>query len=138
MKKTIKVIDLLNKINNGEELPKKIRFTWIDYVEIYEYSEEHNWYYKIDDGTSFSITTNITLNMKVEIIEEDEKPKEINKLTFRGKDIGYGAMGEWLDNPSDNELRVCSAIEEISITTNKIINAVNYLLNKEVENNESN
>ncbi|MDE6284764.1 MAG: hypothetical protein K2M17_03380 [Bacilli bacterium] len=64
----------------------------------------------------------------------EDRPKEIEKLTLKGKDIGYGVMKEWLDfTPNDNEQKICSAIEATGIVTNEIIRAVNYLLKKDKE-----
>ena len=68
----MKVIDLLNKIANGEEVPKLImtsgeRFVLIDYgkdTKIYQMIEEP--YTRLDINTS-------CLNDEVEIIEEDKK-----------------------------------------------------------------
>ncbi len=66
-------------------------------------------------------------NVYFEIIEE--KPKEMNEMTLRGEKISYGLMQEWLDfTPNENEQKMCSAIEEIGVTTNELIKRVNYLL----------
>ena len=75
----MKVIDLLNKIANGEEVPKLImtsgeRFVLIDYgkdTKIYQMIEEP--YTRLDINTS-------CLNDEVEIIEEE---KEIEKLEIK-------------------------------------------------------
>lgn len=132
----MKVIDLLNKIANEEELPKKIKYSG----HIYKFDETRNDYENEEkkDWTLFYNRIGKCRNMidclndEVEIIEEIEKPKDIQKLTICGKDIGYGVMEEWLDFPPyQNEKKICSAIEQIAINQNKIIEAVNYLLKKE-------
>ena len=68
--KTIKVIDLLNKIANGEEVPKRIDYGGL--IEGYEYL--------LNNIKRFS------LNDEVEIIEdtlkEDKKIEYIDYLTF--------------------------------------------------------
>lgn len=66
----IKVIDLLNKIANDEEVPKKIK--WLG--KIYEYSCIDRFYYQ----NSWSMyrdfyTEGNCLNDEVEIIEEDKR-----------------------------------------------------------------
>lgn len=46
----------------------------------------------------------------------------------------FGSMEEWLDFPlTDNERKICSAIENIGINQNRIIKVANYLLKKEDE-----
>lgn len=80
--KTIKAIDLLNKIANGEKVPKKIRELFEDMESdptvIYEYSEEDKDYrYYYDRTWSNLITEDLfigygtdALNHQFEIIEE--------------------------------------------------------------------
>lgn len=68
----MKVIDLLNKIANGEEVPKKIKIK----DEIWIYDDEID--YKAEDnrGYLFEVHTRINkedLNDEIEIIEEDKK-----------------------------------------------------------------
>ena len=71
----MKVIDLLNKIANGEEVPKKIKCLGI----IHEYCEINKFYYT-EGGSSLyreMFTEGNCLDDEIEIIEED---KEIRKL----------------------------------------------------------
>lgn len=73
----IKIIDLLNKIANNEEVPKKIK--WLE--QIYEYSDNDKFYYQ--NGYSMYrdfYTEGNCLNEDVEIIEE---PKKIEKLDYK-------------------------------------------------------
>lgn len=71
----IKIIDLLNKIANGEEVPKKIKYEY----SIYELTPERNDYYCKNEMRWFTNEINClgVLNDYVEIIEE---PKKIEKL----------------------------------------------------------
>ena len=85
----IKIIDLLNKIANGEEIPKKILLNGI----VFEYQED-DYLYKDEDKKehwlfSASYTDKYTwlenfLKAEVEIIEE---PKKIKKLDIDFKKI---------------------------------------------------
>ena len=78
----MKVIDLLNKIANGEEVPKKIRITDIDD----RITKHYNFFYDEDeqeykDDELFPLGARLildrVLNKKVEIIEEhNEEPQE--------------------------------------------------------------
>jgi len=75
----MKVIDLLNKIANGEEVPKKIKY------------EGKIW--KLVNKTYFSNRTELlgdyianaillSLNDEIEIIEEDKKIEKLGDLDF--------------------------------------------------------
>ena len=78
----MKIIDLLNKIAKGEEVPKKIK--WLG--KIYEYDEdEYKFYYQ--NGYSLYrefFTEGNCLDDEVEIIEENEvntiKSYELDEL----------------------------------------------------------
>lgn len=70
----MKIIDLLNKIANGEEVPKKIKY---DYNE-WEYDEKAKTYY-CGTCTLLNKYKFLYLNDEVEIIEEEKKiPEKIN------------------------------------------------------------
>ena len=75
----MKVIDLINKIAKGEEVPKRIRiehwcykFEWVEHLENY-YDEDNN----IDLMSALSMNKE-ELNYKVKIIEEDKKIEKLN------------------------------------------------------------
>ena len=86
----IKVIDLLNKIANGEEVPKRIKhyqtyYTWYDNGYSKGYCKEP----VMTDGNSFlEITTNYDLLGEVEIIEEEPKkiPEKLEAILDYSKD----------------------------------------------------
>ena len=69
----MKIIDLLNKIANGEFLPKKIKYD----DEIFIYDNQVDKYWSIDHTNNLydilSRYVGIALNDEVEIIEEDKK-----------------------------------------------------------------
>lgn len=74
----MKVIDLLNKIANGEEVPKKIKVG----SDLWNYDDEIDYKAEDDRGYLFEVHTRLNeedLNEEVEIIEEDKK---IEKLVF--------------------------------------------------------
>jgi len=82
----MKVIDLLNKIANGEEVPKKIRITDIGD----RYTTHYNFFYDEDDqeykdDELFPLGARLildrVLNEKVEIIEDTPKKDKINELS---------------------------------------------------------
>lgn len=80
----MKIIDLLNKKANGEEMPKKIKYK----NDIYEY-EDYD-YFSVNRGYFFDkYNVSGMLNEEVEIIEEETKP--ITKESIEA--LGY-ACGE--------------------------------------------
>ena len=90
----MKVIDLLNKIANGEEVPKIIKyndeFYWYDETDDNEIAR----YRDIHDEWLFGDTY---LNDEVEIIEEKKIPEKLDEL----------------NNESDESKRLSNKINEI-------------------------
>ena len=90
--KTIKIIDLLNKIANGEEVPKKIKYL----NAIYIYNKETKQYYKLDNNYVDTILTKSLravlinfdrLNDEVEIIEEKKLPEKLDDMLYEINEI---------------------------------------------------
>ena len=75
----MKVIDLLNKIANGEEAPNKISVVWAGarVHDLYQYNDYIKWYETLDETTLMTIDDSDDLYCEVEIIEEE---KEIEKI----------------------------------------------------------
>lgn len=72
----MKIIDLLNKIANGEEVPKKIQV----YSDIFVFDNSNNVYEHEETKTNLlSIYNGYILNYELRIIEEEKKIPE--KLT---------------------------------------------------------
>lgn len=77
--KTIKIIDLLNKIANGEEVPKEIKVN----DKIYHYDEtDCNEFYRYRTMTNELLTDYADLNDEVEIIEDGNKIEKIERLKY--------------------------------------------------------
>ena len=112
----MKVIDLLNKIAKGEEVPKKIN--WHD--DEWEYSNGESKNYFTDYEDLFTAIDGSNLNDEVEII--GEKPKHIEKINksypiFNFDEKSFEAMKDMLQDVYSKQV--------------KIIKSVNYLLDKE-------
>lgn len=117
----MKVIDLLNKIANNEEVPKKIKTR----NNIYEYEESENDYlhdkYKLHFINNELIYAK-RLNDEIEIIEE--KPKKIEELDFvRIDDYTISGLVKSL-----NELIIeyNEKINEIIKTQNDLIERIDF------------
>mgnify|MGYP003446483281 CR=1 FL=1 len=79
----MKVIDLLNKIAKGEEVPKKIKYTWF-----YEWSydntrDEYCYMQKNGDRFDSDWLIESILNDEIEILEEveDKEYEDIEEIT---------------------------------------------------------
>ena len=92
----MKIIDLLNKIANGEEVPKKIKYNGT----IYEKFDYNNKYYDIENNTrekdilSEHLASESFYNKEVEIIEEPQEhkiPEKLDKYADVSGDLAY----EW-------------------------------------------
>ena len=112
----MKIIDLLNKIANGEEVPEKIKFKNNIYglIErndnVYNYKQIYNGRfidnYLCDD---WFIDSKDILNDEVEIIEENKKIEKINCRTF-----------EFMHKP-----------DKVRLLMNKINEIIDYLEDKD-------
>ena len=116
----IRVIDLLNKIANGEEVPKNIKvddkyYKWCNSMKDYE--EENSYKYLVEELETEE------LNDEVEIIEEDKKIKKI--LTYTTPDDEDFA---YEDGDKPHNVCIYSPIENLFIKKiNEIIDEINKL-----------
>jgi hypothetical protein len=82
----MKIIDLLNKIANGEEVPKHIHirdidsYTWQEDIKAYwSDRDENNLLYDLDLSST-------DLNEDIEILEEEKKiPEKLDTLTYTNR-----------------------------------------------------
>ena len=83
----MKVIDILNKINNNEEVPEKIKFD----DTVFEYDKEQKEYnHRKDDGFYETLlyrvmTTHfidVLLEAEVEVIEENKRIEELSWAVY--------------------------------------------------------
>ena len=113
----IKIIDLLNKIANDEEVPKEIIYN--DKTYNYVKGRKDNWkYQRIENGKSVGLLEDnicFCLNDEVEILEETKKIEKI----ARCDSIKMTHYGE-LYKPTENE-------EILRIKVNKLIDEINNL-----------
>ena len=81
----MKVIDLYLKVNRGKEFPKKVKYEGI----IYTYNEDIDDYTNPDypNGLMGIMDTLDSLNLDVEIIEEDKDIKEVELYQDKGNTL---------------------------------------------------
>ena len=110
----IKIIDLLNKVANGDVVPKIIMFNNIRY----DYQEEDNTYYSYGNNCLWKGYCFGILNDYVEIIEEE---KELEKLDIESENGRYRLKFNSCSY-SLNEINyiILSKLNEVIDTLNKM------------------
>ena len=127
MRNTIKIIDLLNKIANGEKPPKRIKY------QIYSF--EFNGRTYIDDEndsiTEYLLSDLSNINSEVEILDEEDEFEDIEEITCEGEKIELGSLNKWLTSTmNDNECKMCSAIECLGMELNRVIKNQKKIIDK--------
>lgn len=120
----MKVIDLLNKIANGEEAPKKIKI--LSDNKVFEYNCDFDYIGENGDelfGECLANTMNIHifLNDEVEIIEEDKKIEKL-EIVNNGSVNAYALLDEYGTK--------CALTKHSKVMCDKINEIIDYL-NKE-------
>ena len=107
----MKVIDLLNKIANGEEVSEKIYYDGNDY-KLVEYGETTKLYQCLSEPYELINIKTDRLNDEVEIIEEDKKIEKIDEEFFEAISSSYrdrimkdkiNEIIDYLEEKIDNE-----------------------------------
>ena len=116
----MKIIDLLNKIANGEEVPKKIKYE----DEKFVFSDKTHQYYVGDNSNDINTYYNnslkerlydfIYLNDEVEILEEEKKIPE---------KIRHDAC--WIYDDETNQLEKITLKDDLIL--NKLDDIIDYL-----------
>lgn len=115
----IKTIDLLFKIANNEDVPKKIKFEdkiWKYNSSVQDYMNEDNNEYLF--ANIFGMETEIVLNREVEIIEEEKKIEHCISFDEFISDNSYsGAYEEYLT------VKIDKLIDEVNKLNEKMLMA---------------
>ena len=75
----MRVIDLLNKIANGEEVPKKIKYDDQIYYMVGN-NDYENYEYEETPTLLFAVGSTSYINEEIEILDEEEDKKEDKKI----------------------------------------------------------
>lgn len=120
----MKVIDLLNKIANGEKVPKEIQVKFKGYVyhDTYKFNKLENWYVTLDESTLMTINRTSYLDSEIEIIEEN---KPIEKLFDNSANYNFSKTQNGMTK-EDRRLLDSNFIE-LGNKINEIIDKVNEL-----------
>lgn len=134
----MKIIDLINKINNNEEIPKKIKYEDI----IFEYDKDRKEYiHKLDDWCSETILFKAMnentyfiqdlLKIEVEVIEENKEIDTINAYKL----IEEPYLADCLKEKKFNEVAKMLKQSELEIVerVNDLVYAVKELIKEREE-----
>lgn len=107
----MKIINLLNKIANGEEVPRIVKYRGF----YWEYNQENKDYKDNEDDWVFSCSNyNITnmLNEEVEILEEEKKitPKDFENLGY-----ALGSIKKYINKGYDKAIEEKKIPEKIDV-----------------------
>lgn len=110
----MKIIDLLNKIANGEEVPKKIKWGNTKYT-LYTDEDTKQIYYQDDECKFFFLNIKCLddLNDEVEVIEDNKKIEML--------DIELSPD----DGDKVNGYLVCEVTRDLAFKINEIIEVLN-------------
>ncbi len=140
MNNKIKIIDLLNKIANGEEVPNKFKLKGFKTDLVFCYNEKYHCYDLI--GEKFKNDCYVfgysELNDEVEILEEEKKipEKHINNY---GDLIILGQQDNWLEPTIETDQKINAQLnpyvfeainENFKDIENKIYEIIDYLKSK--------
>lgn len=97
----MKIIDLLNKIANGEKVPKKIKYSYYEYEFNEKEKEYQRCFNELNYGLGEDRRLDVILDEPVEILEEPKGiPKKLEILPdseHYSNKVLYGKINEILD-----------------------------------------
>lgn len=112
MRSTMTLIELLNKIANGEELPNKIKIRTDALVcnnDHIKFSLQDYYYMENEENTAWKIWY-YDLNDEVEIIEEDKTIEKLGEIAGIDGDIAYS----WSRTETKLKTKINEIIDKIN------------------------
>ena len=114
----MKVIDLLKKIENGENIPKKIKV----YQEVFEWDILEHYYKRINGDDLLELCTIFNtgelLSMEVELIEDEIDIDSIEEIKLRPSDREHLSFGGLIFEEKINKL--IQAVKQIDKRIKKL------------------
>ena len=117
----IKIIDLLNKIANGEEVPKKIKYKGIireyedkdkDYISWETNADLYLFFdlFKSNSGNQFETT----LNDEVEILDEEDEFEDIEEMNLDidcTTEYNFGEVYDTINQLINNQKKIIERLK---------------------------
>ena len=123
----MKIIDLLNKIANGEEVPKQIKLKGIE--PVFQYDNKEFYYYwkdtKTGKGGKATLDLIYNINDEVEIIEEDKKIEKLEQ--YYDKDLDEYVVETYINGIYYKEIYKSKYDEMIIKKISELIDEVNKM-----------
>lgn len=142
----ISYYELLGIIKEGNE-PKKIKVEIVKGTsEIYkaEYDREDFSHYLLDrplqnENYRFYLSEcfleSNMFDKCITILDEENEFEDIAEITCNDEKVELGTMIKWLGSPlNDNEVKICSAMDCLGVTLNKVIKNQKKIIEKLKEN----
>lgn len=131
MNKKIKVIELLNIVARGKDIPKKIKvYLRKDGEQMPDYYIFNDYgYYENSKEESFVedwLNNTMKLNEEVEILEDEEEIdiQGIEEITYKGEPIKLGTIKRMCDNANDYMDAICISLDTCGMKINELVKAV--------------
>lgn len=113
----MKIIDLLNKIANGEEVPKKIKI--FGHIFFYTGDKRPQRFYRMDTQDNYLLRDFVyTLDSEVEIIEEETKPltkQDLEALGYACGEIRKHFENGWNKSLENKPFKEDKKIEKLDV-----------------------
>ena len=116
--KTIKIIDLLNKIANGEELPKKIKHCGAVYKHIYfDVYKNHDYEDALSGDLLFADRLIIQehLTDELEILDEEDEFEDIEEMNLDVNctcEWNFGEVYDTINQLIKNQKKIIERLKE--------------------------
>ena len=125
----MKIIDLLNKIANGEEVPKKIKI--FGHIFFYTRDKRPQRFYRMDTQDNYLLRDFVyTLDSEVEILEEETKPltkQDVEALGYACGEIQKCFTNGWNKSLENKPFKEDKKIEKLdSLNTDYYAKEVYY------------
>ena len=115
MEKKIKIIDLLNKIANGEEVPKKIKYIGRDYIR----TDDDDIKYYVGEVYGELLLDKVSdthdLRDEVEILDEEDEFEDIEEMNLDidcTTEWNFGEVYDIVNQLINNQKKIIERLKE--------------------------
>lgn len=116
----IKIIDLLNKIANGEKGPEKIKYNNEIYKRYQNISTNNLYYYQVPNKCNLLIDQLSSASDLLDEVEIIEEPKKIEKIKQLNNVVGCKELIELKDKQQINNHILKDKINELIYAINEL------------------
>ena len=121
----MKIIDLLNKIANGEEVPNKIKYKNKIYERHQNITTNNLYYYQVPNKNDFFLYQLSSVSDLLDEVEIIEDSKKIEKISWSEKESLAGNL-----MASEKQEILARRTEKLKSSLNELIDEINNLKEK--------